>query len=315
MDNPQLHDDRGALVTQTWVEKLLSNDPSMVKEAADNLNDFTRMWVREKGIVRERVLPAITVRAEDLDRDLDDRLRVIVERESESPAAVTVPFDTLPSAGFYIRPSRYPVYFSRIQGPRFVVDVERLLTYRLDIRDILTNNAVKDILKKEDDRFFNVVNKILVAADTVLPYTGVAQWQTINGGITRDSLWDMMAILPSTPNALEPAIAVTNHITWKSIGKFGRDEFGGDAAQDVMKNGLAFEQLLGIPWVVTIKKDVVETNAVYMFAEPKFLGKFLILTDTTLYIKREAFMLEFYPYETVGCTIGNTAAVAKATFA
>ena len=52
----------------------------------------------------------------------------------------------------------------------------------------------------------------------------------------------------------------------------------------------------------------------YFFAEPKFLGKFFVLTDTTMHIKREAFMLEFYAYESVGCAIANIAGIAHAVF-
>jgi hypothetical protein len=52
-----------------------------------------------------------------------------------------------------------------------------------------------------------------------------------------------------------------------------------------------------------------------MFADPKFLGKSFILEDTTLYVDRKAYMLEFFAYETLGGAIGNTNAVARVDFA
>ena len=41
----------------------------------------------------------------------------------------------------------------------------------------------------------------------------------------------------------------------------------------------------GVKWIITIKKDLVPTNTMYHFADPKFIGKSYILEDTTMYIK------------------------------
>ena len=59
---------------------------------------------------------------------------------------------------------------------------------------------------------------------------------------------------------------------------------------------------------------MVGDNDAYLFADPKFIGKFFMIEDTTMYVKREAYMLEFFAYETIGATIGNTSGVAKAVF-
>ena len=52
----------------------------------------------------------------------------------------------------------------------------------------------------------------------------------------------------------------------------------------------------------------------YMFADPKFIGKHYTLEDTTMYIRREAYMLEFFAYETNGASIGHTSGLARADF-
>ena len=39
-----------------------------------------------------------------------------------------------------------------------------------------------------------------------------------------------------------------------------------------------------------------------------------VLVDTTMYIRREAYMIEFFAYETLGGTIGHTSGLAKADF-
>ena len=52
----------------------------------------------------------------------------------------------------------------------------------------------------------------------------------------------------------------------------------------------------------------------YQFAEPKFLGKFFVLEDTTMYIDKKAYFLEFFAYESIGSAIGNVAAIGRADF-
>jgi hypothetical protein len=69
-----------------------------------------------------------------------------------------------------------------------------------------------------------------------------------------------------------------------------------------------------VKWIITIKKGLVATNTMYQFADPKFIGKSYILEDTTMYIRREAYMLEFFAYETMGGTIGHTSGLARVDF-
>ena len=52
----------------------------------------------------------------------------------------------------------------------------------------------------------------------------------------------------------------------------------------------------------------------YHFADPKFIGKSYVLEDTTMYIRREAYMIEFFAYETLGGTIGHSSGLARADF-
>ncbi len=90
---------------------------------------------------------------------------------------------------------------------------------------------------------------------------------------------------------------------------------GGDFSQDVFKNGLTEQNFMNARWIISIKQDLVPTDSIFMFADPKFVGKNFILEDTTLYIDRKAYMLEFFAYETLGGSIGNTNAIARVDFA
>jgi len=301
------------LINAALFEKLASNDPLLEKQAIDMVNDFTRIKMREDGFFR-RIMPPIPITNDELDRSVStDKPMKIVDKEPDSPAAISIPFGTLPM-NVYILGNRYVVMLDRIATPRFTKDVDELRTYVMDIRQILSDNAIKDMLAEEDGKFITAVDTALVGAGVTLPTSGTVQYQQIPGGITRDTLWDAMKVMPETPFCLEVHTVLCNNITIKEVAKFARDEMGGNMAEDIMKNGWSEETFQGVRWIVTIKKDLVPTNHMYHFADPKFIGKSYQLEDTTMYIRREAYMLEFFAYETCGGTLGHTGGLAHVEF-
>ena len=107
---------------------------------------------------------------------------------------------------------------------------------------------------------------------------------------------------------------LVNNITIKEVAKFSRNEMGGDLSVDIMRNGWSLQEFMGVRWIITIKKGLVANNTMFHFADPKFIGKSYVLEDTTMYIRREAYMLEFFAYETMGGTIGHTGGLSRADF-
>ena len=301
------------LANNELLNKLGSHDGAMVKQAVDAVNDFTRTKMREDGFYR-RILPPLPIGNDELDRqdDTDDPVK-IVDREPDSPAAISIPFATLPT-NLYIKADRYRVTFARITTSRFTKDVDQLRTWVMDIRQVLSDNSIKDMLAEEDSKFVSAVDTAMVGADVVVPTSGVAQWQTISGGITRDTFADSLKVMPATPSNLEVHTILLNQLTVKELMKFGRDEMGGDASQDIMLNGWTKTELFGKTLIITIKKGLVPNNTFYMFADPKFIGKSYVLEDTTMFVERKAFMLEFFAYETIGGSIGHTSGLARIDF-
>src|SRR4051812_25433439 len=117
-------------------DKLASRDPFQIKQAEDRVTAFTRTKVREDGFFR-RIMPPVPVTNEDLTRAVDtDKPIIVVDKEPNSPAAISVPFATLP-INLYIRGPRYRVMFDRILTPRFTKDVDELRTWEMDIRMVL----------------------------------------------------------------------------------------------------------------------------------------------------------------------------------
>jgi len=299
------------LLNETLFEQL--STPGMEKTAIDAVNDFTRTKMREDGFYR-RIMPPLQISNDELDRQVDtDKPVKIVDKEPDSPAAISIPFATLP-VNLYIRGPRYRVMFDRIVTPRFTKDVDELRTYVMDIRQVLSDNAIKDMLAEEDSKFLAAVDLAIGAAGVNVPTSGVPQHENIVGGVTRDTVVEALKIMPKTPSHLEVNTILVNNVTIKEIMKWGRDEAGGDFSQDTLKNGCSEAELLNCRWIITIKRDLVADDSIYMFADPKFIGKNYLLEDTTMYIKREAYMLEFFAYETCGGTIGHTSGIARANF-
>jgi hypothetical protein len=288
-------------------------ESGMEKQAADAVNDYIRVRMREDGFAR-RILPPVQITNDELDRQVDtDKPVKVVDKEPNSPGAISVPFATLP-INRYIRGPRFRVMFDRILTPKFTKDIDELRTYDMDIRQILSDNAIKDMLAEEDGKWIAVVNNLLVSQGGTVPETGTVQWRSIAGGITRDTIAESMKIMPSTPNHLNPSTILVNNVTIWDVVKFGRDEIGGDLSQELFERGFAEREIMGVRWIITIKRDLVPDSSLFFFAEPKFLGKFFILEDTTMYIDRKAYMLEFFAYESLGACIANVAAVARADF-
>lgn len=299
------------LLNETLFEQL--DTPGMQKQAIDAVNDFTRTKMREDGFYR-RIMPPLTITNDELDRQVDtDKPVKVVDKEPDSPAAVSIPFATLPT-NFYIRGPRYRVMFDRIVSPRAVKDVDELRTYVIDIRQVLSDNMIKDMLAEEDSKFINALDAAVGAVDTDNPLSGVKQNVTISGGITRETIVDALKVMPQTPSRFEVETCLVNNITIKELLKFGRDEMGGDFSQEIIKNGWAETNFLNCRWIVTIKQNLVKNDEMYMFASPKFIGKNYELEPTTMYIRREAYMLEYFAYNTQGGSFGHTNGLAKVKF-
>lgn len=300
-------------VNQMFYDKITSDDVSLQKDAQQAVNDFTRVKMREDGFWR-KILPPVPISNDELDRQVDTEKNVkIIDKEADSPAALSIPYATLPS-NRYIQGPRYRVMFDRIVTPNFTTDVGRLRTWDMDIRQVLSDNAIKDMLAEEDGKAIRAVVSGLVAANAVVPETGVSQWRTFTGGITRETVNDALKILPQTPSHLECATALINNVFVKDLQKWGRTEVGGDLSEEVVRNGFAERVMFGVRFIITIKRQLVGDGTMYMFAEPKFLGKFFILEDTTMHIEKKAYMLNFFAYEEIGSAIGNVAAIGRADF-
>lgn len=289
------------------------NDRSMEKNAADALSDFTRERIREDSFT-EKIMPAQTITNDELDRQYwTEKPAYVVDKEPDCPPAISVPYGATPVA-YYIRGPRYLVTFSRIYSRLFTKDIGELRTWRMDIRQVMADNAIKQMLAEVDTKFISAVNSSLIAQGSVTPASGEIQWASIPGGITRDSWKDGLKTMPNTKFSLQAATVLMNHITVFELQKWGRDEMGGDLSQEMLRDGWQLRKFDNRDILITIKKDIVPTNSMFYFADPKFIGKMLELEPTTMWIERRNIFVEWFLYRELGASIGHTGGLARNDF-
>lgn len=300
-------------MNQAFFEKLDSKDPAIVKQAAQDVNDYIRTRMREDGIFRTIIEP-VPIGNDELDPQVDTDANVkVIELEPDSPGAVGIPYGTLPQRQV-IFGRRARVMFARLATPEFTKDVGLLRTYVQDIRQIISDNALKDLLAQEDGQAIRTCNSLLVGADQVVPATGTVQWRTIDGGITRETWNDAMKVMEQTPNHLTAAKCLVNTIFLKDLQKWGGDELGQNLSEEVAKTGFVQRQFFGKDLIATIKRNLVRDSSVMMFAPEQNLGKFYVLEDATMYIDKDKWFVTMCAAEEIGSLIANVAGVARVDF-
>lgn len=314
-----LYTDQYDKYNRDFVNDVISDDPTRQKRAQAAGDDFVRMRLREDAFC-DRVITPVMLQDSELDRVVHtDKPYKIVELEPNNSPALSVPFAT-DHDGEWILGRRAAMGFDRIKSPIFAKDVIELRTYRgIDIRKVVSDNAVKDISTTKDGKFIQAVQSILDPAGTGLagqtvPFTGTVQWVQFQGGMDRNTVPESKKVMMRTPAHLTPALGLMNHVTAVEFEKWDRNEMGGDLAQEHALRGWSEKEMFGIPFIITIKRDMIPDGTVYYFASQQFLGKHYVLEDITMHIDRRAHTVQFHAYTTASALIANPAAVARVDF-
>ena len=248
-----------------------------------------------------------------------ERPVVVEEMEPDSPGAVSLSFNDSPDTAFFRR-DEFMVIFCKISTPWFTKNVDELRTTKSPLRQIITDNSLKDIQTHEDERFIQYVDKIVGAPTPGIGASGFTQNFTTESDITRESYIDgakHLMKVGADGTGLPVGVFLTNRITGWELLKFSRNEAGGDLSEAMWKQGLkAIEggNVLGIPHLFTIKRNLVPDNVVYQFTEPDFLGRAYILQNVRMFVKKENDILRFYAQEKIGLTIANVAGAVVQQF-
>ena len=293
---------------------LLDNltDKATCKEAADEVRDYLRIRNREDGMTG-KILPRTNITAANLDRQVNTPDPVVVnDIEADSAGADTIAFGTGPQT-VMIDAERYAVVFKRIESKRYQQDVNRLLTWNMDIKEQLKDFLLKDIQFVEDAGFIHGCERIVGECNTVNDAVESCLWTT-QGPLDRVSLAQARKGLESTNRNLTATVGLINNLTVWDIPKLNRNEIGGDLAEKLFTNDNVLTEVMGLRLVVTIKKELVPENDLWQFADPKFLGDYLVLDDIILSTETINYWIEFFGYECIGMAIKNIAALCRTSF-
>jgi len=300
------------------LEMLQSDDPSRHKEAAEGTSEYLHLRAHENGIARAVMEPE-TITPSEFTQQVDtDKPCVVRNMEPSSAGAVNLSLGIGPNDA-YIGAPKYRVMFDRIASKRYTADVAQLSTYTYSLKELFNELILKDMLYREDVNMFSSVESGLGsrnatdADDIHLKQTGARGWITV-GSYSRQAMALARNGIGETDNALPVETCVINHSFVSNILGMDHDALGGPGAEDLFKNGWTKMPLMGMQAIVTIKRDLVPNDSIFMFAPQDYIGDFLIVTDATMSFKKEDYMLKFFGYEYLGQCWKNIAAFARADF-
>lgn len=286
-------------VNSNFIRKIESGQ---IKEAAAEGSAFIREFVRQESYARE-ILTPVLLTDDEIDRDENtDEPKKIIEKEPSSVAT----FVQFQGAGprTWFKGPRYSVFFGKTESPHFTKSKFQLMTYQNDIRKILSDNSVKDMADQEDKKWQETIDAIVAA--------NVAEQQT-SGNFEAATFKKAYQKMVGRRRPLGK-LTMTKSLYYEALD-LTADQVGMAVATRHYDEGIENEEKLwGIPVITTIKSNIHDPKAAYLYAPENFLGNFFLLQDATLYIKQEADLITFWTYAAPGIGIGNRLSVQKLVF-
>lgn len=285
----------------------------ILKNASASSSQMIRRKIRENGYFRS-ILPPKPVTNSDLDRALEHELpRIIEDMEPDSPGAKACSFGSAPETFIY-RGRRFEIIFFKIESKELTKSIDELRTTRMDLRQVVTDNTLKEIQTTEDGVMTKTVDRFIGSVGGV-GASGSAQNVEISGGITRVTYKSIVNHLQDL-NLNNGVFLLNRHTATEFLG-WGRDELGGDLAERMATGGLrAMEKFMffGVPHIATIKRDLVPDNVIYQFTEPDYLGRFYTLEEVTMFVERRKDIIRQSAHEKIGFTFANVAGAFRTKF-
>lgn len=308
-----------------------------LEKAASVAGDFIRDRLREVSFVR-KVLPPENVNRNDPGVQVStnhDTLIKIVEIEPTS-RAMAFDFRGSPTVR-YIRGERAEVGFFTISSEMFQKTEQELLAYNMPITKILEENSVKDIQEIEDREFVIHIEAACQTLQleanggvaTALNNTNIQAGTVVEFSIRKGELARSASGSPDATvrpiqrtdvpggrkmlsgNRLRCERMLMTEPDWDDIITWTVEDNGDRIQSETVVEGYKYNTLCGLPYIRTIKTDILRPGNIYFFAAPQFFGKFYILNQTKFYIDKVANRISFQAWEDVGMSVINIAAVRK----
>jgi hypothetical protein len=284
----------------------LLESSSGIEKVAASLEGYIRLEERENSFLSGKILTELPIDPSDLTKDEDlDVMKYIVEIEPEW-SATWVSFQSTPRSRI-LKNGSGVIYFGTIATEKVVKNIMELKTRSNDIRKIVHDIQVKEILKQQDGKFIELCRAIVAA-------NPAEQDINLPGGVTKNNFIEATKLLPSMK--LKNGCALMNEWTAREFLKWNSDEKGFKWTEEEFQKGMIVDTPYGVKLVVTIKNDAgfLQNNEMFLFSPEDSLGKFLTLEDTKVSMKKEHRFIEWFAWKTIGIGIFNTKSVIRVTF-
>lgn len=309
MDIEDLDD---AQIDAQLLQGLQAAGDGQLTKLASSSGRMIKRRIKESGFQR-LILPYEPV-GDRLTFQLSTDLPAVIEHmEPLSPGAKAMPFNDSPDTAFY-RGDKFLVVFCKISTPMFTKNIDELRLDGMNLRQVITDNALRDIHTEEDSRFIALVDRI-IGPENGVGEAGYAQNQTVAGPITRPSYNEITSDLED--HDLDNGTFLVNRRTGKFVNNFDAIEAGDSIASKTLFEGtksIGKFQFFNVPHVATIKRSLVPNNVVYEFAEPGMMGRAYTLQDIRMHVEKKLDILRFCAQEKVGLTIAHIGAVHRRRF-
>ena len=320
------------IINEYFTTKIASEEGKM--KVAEYGGTFIRDRLREVSFAR-MILPPKPVTRADCQRSVShDTLVKLVELEPRS-RAMALTFRDQPTVNI-IRAERAEVGFFTVASEMFQKTEQELLAYETPITRIIEENCVKD-MQEIEDREFTIHAESCVQAlqkeangGTVTPLTAsalqagtVVEFSVKKGELAKNASDDDAVVRPIQRrditelrklldgNRMKAERLLLTEVDFDDLLSWTIEDQGSQLQTETAIDGWKHNTIMGLPYVRTIKTDILRPGNVYIFTKPDFLGKFFILNSTKFYIDKVANQITFQAWEDIGMILANIAAVRK----
>lgn len=295
------------------LQNLQQESDGQLTKLASQSSRMIKRKIKESGF--QRLLLPFEPVGNRITLQLNTDLPAVIEwMEPSSPGAKSIPFSDTADTAFY-RGDKFLVIFCKITTPMFTKNIDELHTDGMNLRQVITDNSLRDIHTEEDSRFIALVDRIIGPEDGV-GEAGYCQNATVAGPITRSSYNEITSDLED--HDLDNGTFLLNRKTGKFVNGFDAIEAGDATASATLKDGtkgIGKFQFFNVPHVATIKRGLVPNNVVYQFADPAYMGRAYTLQDIRMHVEKKLDILRFCAYEKIGVTIANIGSCSRRRFA
>jgi hypothetical protein len=293
--------------SRIFMKAASSQDVGELKFATDHSNDLVRIRLREHSIFKTLFTWTKTDNKDLVEQfDTLENIRYF-DYEVDSPMSMSVGLYANP-VNYTFAPRKGMMKFHRHITPRMTIDMNELRTVKWDIRRNMADNTVRDVSLNYDASGFSVWQRAVGRLPgTKQPWAGAPQWVQLHSGFNRSIpvfiKSQMIKVQTDTGFGVEHVLM--NNRTALAQALPGREQMGGDLAQDMFVNGVVKDMFGSLKAHYTIKRKMVGDGTIWAFTNEKHFMRCSYLEELTMTLKNEYGQIEFSAMDNAGMLLVN----------